>query len=310
MTENSGRILEALDHLDPALIEDMDGQATAKRRSTPMRVVLAAACVCALLVTAVVAAEAMGFDFVRIWGNPEEKTVYVKIRGDDSAEEWEEMGLLYEVYGSGNVKNIPLRELSPAIQEIQEQYKDEDWYTEQVSFDSWTEAEEFVGREISDNAVLEEAEYELSTIWKDREPYQEGNCIVGAFIKYGKLDSVDLRAEYKLPLPGTEDGEYTSVSVRADLYIGKDLPLNPDFGYIDNGYWTVEGQEDYLTSNGLETVILDVKMVQDEQISEGGQYHAFFFLRGVSFRVEVNYWGPEEQETVLTGLKEVLDNFK
>lgn len=64
MKEDSGRILEVLDHLDPALIEDMDGQATAKRRPAPVRVLLAAACVGVLLVIAVVAAEISGVDIV------------------------------------------------------------------------------------------------------------------------------------------------------------------------------------------------------------------------------------------------------
>lgn len=307
MTEDSGRILDALDHLDPALVEDLDGPA-GKRRSVPVRVLLVAACVTALLLVGPAAAKVMGFDFVRIFGGPEEKIVYVK-KNYDGTEEWGETGLLYEVYGSGNAKNIPLSELSPAIQEIQEQYQDEDWYTEQLSFDSWAEAEKFLGREIADNAVLEGAEYKLSTIWKDGEPYQEGNCIVGAFIKYRELSSVDVRARYQLPFPGPEGAENavnTDVAVYADLFIGEELPLCPDFGFIDNGHWTVEDQKSYLTANGLEAVIINVKW----NTGHGGQYHAFFFLRGIRFRVEVDYHGPEDQETVLVGLKQVLDGFE
>ena len=272
---------------------------------------LMAAAAAAVLVTAALAAEVMGFDFVRIFGGPEEMTVYVRIRGDDSPEEWEEMGVLYEVYGAGQMENIPLSELSPALQEIQERYQNEDCFTEKLSFDSWAEAEEFLGREIADNAVLEGAEYVPSTIWKDKELYQKGNCIVGAFIKYRELASVDVSARYQLTFPGTEeDVVNATVSVDADLYIGEEMPLNPDFLYIDNGYWAVEGQESYLTANGLEAVIINVKEVHDGNVIQDGAYHAFFFLHGVRFRVEVSYWGPEDQEIVLAGLKEVLDNFK
>lgn len=309
MTENSGRILEALDHLDPALMEDMDGQTTVKRRSAPVRVLLVAACVGALLVTAVVAAEALGFDFVRIFGSSEEKTVYVKIRGDDSTEEWEEMGLLYEVYGSGNMKNIPLRELSPAIQEIQEQYKDEDWYGENLAFDSWEEAEEYIGRELADNALLAQAEY--TRLQYGPEPHVEGNCIVGPFFTYGELSSMDVAARYSLPYPNAKMGEINNIimEVEADLYIGYDLPMNPDYAFIDNGYWAVAGQESYLTVNGLEAVIIDVKDVRDGEIQSDGSYHAFFFLRGVRFKLKVGYWG-DRAEPILTTLKQVLDAYQ
>ena len=274
---------------------------------------LMAAAAAAVLVTAALAAEVMGFDFVRVFGGPEEMTVYVKIRGDDSPEEWEEMGVLYEVYGAGQMENIPLSELSPALQEIQEQYQNKDWFTEELSFNSWAEAEEFLGREIADNAVLEGAEYAPSTIWKDGKPYQKSNCIVGAFVKYGELSSVDLRAEYELVFPEGEATAHTgsaTVDVYADLYIGEEMPSCPDYVFIDNGYWAVEEQESYLTANGLEAVIINVKEVHDGNVIQDGAYHAFFFLHGVRFRVEVSYWGPEDQEIVLAGLKEVLDNFK
>lgn len=278
-----------------------------KARPLPVRVALVAACVGVLLVVGVVAAEVLGFDFVKIFKDGEEKIVHVVRKGDDGAETLEDLDLLYEVDGSG-LASIPLRELSPALQEVGEQYKNEDRHTESLIFDSWAEAEEFLGLEIADNAMLEGLEYMPSTIWtRDFKPDRQGNCITSADFKYGEPVSVDVDAQYRLPL---SEGESAVFSVSTDFFIGEELPLCPHFVYIDNGYWTVAGQEDYLTANGMETVIIDVKQVWDEQISEAGEYHTFFFLRGVRFMVKIHYSGPEDQEIVLAGLKEVLDNFK
>lgn len=306
MSENREWVNEALDHLDPALLETLEGAAGTKtRRPVPVRVLLAAACICGALVIGAVAAEALGFDFIRIFGSPEEKIVHVKIKGDDGSEEWEEMGLLYEVYGTGKMESIPLRKFSPAFQAIQEQHKDEDWYHENLGFDSWAEAEEFLGREVADNAVLDRMEYGKRFVGLE-EDWQEKACSVGASVRGGELSSASVGAQYRLPF---SDGG-TSISVYADFYIGEELGSYPDYGFIDNGYWTVEGQESYLTANGLETAIISVKEVRDGNVAQSGQYHAFFFLRGARFRVEINYWDPEEQETVLAGLKQVLDAFE
>ena len=68
MKENDRWLTEAMDHLDPALIEDMDGQAAVKRRPAPMRVMLVAACICALLAVGAVAVSIAGnLDFP--WGD-------------------------------------------------------------------------------------------------------------------------------------------------------------------------------------------------------------------------------------------------
>lgn len=311
MKENDLFMQEALGYLDPGLLEESERTVGKKRRPAPVRALLAAACICALLVVGAVAAEVAGFDFVRIFGAQEEESAcYVILRGDDGAEELEEMNYLYMVYGSGAMKNIPLRELSPALQELQEQYKDMDWHTELLGFDSWAEAEEYIGRELADNAVLDQAEYELSNRRTENQSV-EGNCIVSASVKYGVLESMDVNARYSLPYPNAKIGEINNIimNVEADLDIGDELPMCPDVGYIDNGYWAVAGQESYLTANGLEAVIIDIKDVQDGEIQSNGCYHAFFFLRGVRFKLEVGYWG-NRAEPILTTLKQVLDAYQ
>lgn len=317
MRENGAWVSAALDHLDPALLEDLDQVPKARaRRPVPVRVLLAAACICGALVIGAVAAEALGFDFVKIFQGEEKPIVYLNMT-EYGAGERVEVGTLYEVDGSGLMSSIPLGELSPALQEIQEQYKDEDWYSENVGFDSWAEAEEFLGRELADNAMLDGMEYG-TRFANAEEDWQKKACSVGAFIKYGELSSVNVAAKYLMPVSqgGTSVSTGMSVtvsrdiSVYADFFIGEESPSYPAFGFMDNGYWAAEGQEGYLTANGLETVIISLKQARDDNIMPYGDYHAFFFLRGVRFRVEVHYWDPEDQEVVLAGLKEVLDHFQ
>lgn len=309
MRENGAWVSEALDHLDPALLEDLEGAAGTKaRRPVPVRALLAAACICGALVIGAVAAEALGFDFVKIFQGEEKPIVYVNLK-DYGLGERVEVGTLYEVDGSGLMSSIPLGELSPALQEIQEQYKDEDWYSENVGFDSWAEAEEFLGRELADNAVLDGMEYG-TRFANAKEDWQKKACSVGAFIKYGELSSVDVATKYLMPVSQGGNTVNTGISVYADLFIGEESPSYPAFGFMDTGYWAAEGQEGYLTANGLETVIISLKQARDDNIMPNGEYHAFFFLRGVRFRVEVSYFCAEDQETVLAGLKQVLDAFE
>lgn len=316
MKEDSGRILEVMDYLDPALIEDMDGQTTAKRRPAPVRVLLAAACICALLVTAAVAAEALGFDFVKIFTGEEKKVVQGTIYGRESEgiQEWE---LDYEVDGSG-VEYIPLEDFSPAVQALTEQYKDTDGHIEELMFDSWEEAEEYLGYEIMDNAVLAQGKYFPVRLSKEGEPLP-GNCEVSIHIRSGgEISTINVTSKIDMfeETPERPHGiEWYEVSTI--LYVGgplPDYPYDPTVGYtFADGCMTVEGQESYQTPDGLETVIVNIEhapMTRDDGSEyQGGEYHAHFFLRGVRFEVWSTY-SAEEQEAILTRLKQILDSFE
>lgn len=287
MKENDLFMQEALGYIDPGLLEESEKVMAKKRRPAPARALMVAACVCALLVTVAVAAEIAGFDFVKILSNGEES----------------EQGDSYWA-GSAGLEYIPLEELSPAFQELQEQYKDEEWHVERRYFDSWEEAEEYVGREISDNSVLAQNAY---TTRLTDEGNWENICAVDVYIKYGEISMLNVYAYYDMGWPWST----ADIIVETTLYIGEGpSPITEQsdgyiFGVSFGEYMTVEGQEGYLAANGLETVIVSMKNISDE----GGAYHAHFFLRGIRFWVMANY-GPEDQETVLAGLKEVLDNFQ
>ncbi|MBP3520848.1 MAG: hypothetical protein J6J87_05855 [Oscillospiraceae bacterium] len=282
MKEDSGRILEAMDHLDPALIEDMDGQATAKRRPAPVRVLLAAACICALLVTAAVAAEALGFDFVKIFSFEKEGKQVEGYRADGS-------GIVY----------IPLKDLSPEVQALEGQYADEYIHTERLSFDSWEEAEEYLGYEIVDHPVLRGADYIRANYSIDGVPVT-GNCNVTIDLRGGEVFMITVQSSVrKYP---------SSFTMTATLYVGGPLPdqtEDPGFGYFSH-VETVEEQEDYLTANNIETVIV----CMEHGDMGNGTYHANFFLRGIRFSVRAGFPNPERQQSALSKLKQDLDAFE
>lgn len=259
---------------------------TKKTRPIPVRVLMVATCVCALLVTVAVAAEIAGFDFVRIF------------RGTEEVREH------YEV-APGSIAAIPLEEFSPEVQALAAPYQDTDYHNEYLGFDTWEEAEEFLGREIARNPILAQAEY-LPNGYSSEGNHVDGNCMVWAVIKYGVLEQFFVSANYDLH---SEEWGALRVNVTAQVVVGGN-PESAYMGFYFNDLLTIEDQEDYLTANGLETVILNMSRVPAEgNAFSGGEYHAHFFLRGIRFWVMANY-GPEDQETVLAGLKEVLDNFK
>lgn len=282
MTEDHGRILGALDHLDPALIENMDGQAAVKRRSTPVRVLLAAACICALLVTAAVAAEALGFDFVKIFSFEKEGE---QVEG-------------YVADGSG-IRYIPLSEFSPEVQALEGQYKEEYIHTEYLSFGSWEEAEEYLGYEIVDHPVLHGADYIPAHYSIGNVPIR-GNCNVEISLRSGEV--------YMISVSSRVRKRPSSFSMTATLYVGGPLPdqtEDPGFGYFSH-VETVEEQEDYLTANNIETVIV----CMEHGDMGNGTYHANFFLRGIRFSVTAGYPNPENQKIALIRLKQDLDDFE
>lgn len=262
---------------------------TKKTRPLPVRVVLVAACVCALLVVVAVAAEVAGFDFVQIFKGTEK-------------DGWDYMVDVSELAGY-----IPLKDLSPALQELQEQYKDADYHMERLYFDSWEEAEEYIGYEITDNAILAQSIYTARPITDGEE--KQNICCARIWIKYGKIYTISVYAYYEMNWPRVYSAS-PDISVSVDLYIGDESALyGPGMAYLSDDS-VAELQENYLTENGSAVVIVNMIDNSDWFPDGGGCYQAHFILRGMLFTVDAHYHGPEDQEIVLAGLKEDLDNFK
>ena len=103
---------------------------TKKTRPLPVRAALAAACIGALLMTAAIAAEGLGFDFVKIFPDGEKKIRQGTVQGQESEgiQEWE---VDYEVDGSG-AEYIPLSALSQEIQDKRAQVNQEGVYHQET----------------------------------------------------------------------------------------------------------------------------------------------------------------------------------
>lgn len=289
MKEDSGRILEAMDHLDPALIEDMDGQTTVKRRPAPVRVVLIAACVGALLITAVAAAEVAGVDVmatvksmlgiqvseIHTWDDEDGEMTGWGVRG--SAEpEWLPEAFWAELQG------VPLDE-----QGFGHLYKD---------FDGRESLENYMGHTLPDNPMLkEDTEYWDMLVSIAKEEAEE--------IVYILLSST-----FEIVL--SESGEQPPASVNLRAWTSS-LGQEGSVGYgFDNVMET--DREIYVTSNGLEATIS--KLYFEPFTNEDGtEYYymsciADFYLDGFNYQLSISE-SLEREALAEEILKQVLDAY-
>ena len=300
---------------------------TKKTRPLPVRAALAAACIGALLMTAAIAAEGLGFDFVKIFPDGEKKIRQGTVQGQESEgiQEWE---VDYEVDGSG-AEYIPLSALSQEIQDKRAQVNQEGVYhQETLAFDTWAEVEEYLGLELADNDLLDLGTHRFPVRYSTNGVPELGNYLVD--IRYPLNGAVGVTVSSQIEL-GYNKG------CRMAAYIGAggdpdDPGVTLNSGFPDN--WTVESQESYLTPSGLETVIVHIKHAplprEDGGEHQAGNYCAYFTLRGALFEVKTTYayevfpegveetmrpgviWEshPPTQKQALATLKEILDAFE
>lgn len=290
MKEDSGRILEAMDHLDPALIEDMDGQITAKRRPAPVRVVLIAACVGALLITAVAAAEVAGVDVmatvksmlgiqvseIHTWDDEDGEITGWGVRGSVEPE-W-----LPEAFWA-ELRSVPLDEQGLGLL-----YKD---------FDSRESLEDYIGHTLPDNPILrEDTEYWGMMASITKEEAEE------------EIVYIHLSSTFEIAL--SESGEQPPASVNLWAWTSS-LGQEGSVGYgFDNVMET--DREIYVTANGLEAAIS--KLYFEPVTDEGGmEYHpmsciADFYLDGFNYQLSISEL-LEREALAEEILKQVLDAY-
>lgn len=298
---------------------------TKKTRPLPVRVALAAACIGALLMTAAIAAEGLGFDFVKIFPDGEKKIKQGTVQGQESEgiQEWE---VDYEVDGSG-AEYIPLSALSQEIQDKRAQVNQEGvYYDETLAFDTWAEVEEYLGLELADNDLLDLGTHRFPVRYREGVP-EWGNYLVD--IRYPLNGAVGITVSSVINLGNLSCDVSAYIGAGGDDD-GSGITLN--FGFPDD--WTVESQESYLTPSGLETVIVHIEKGswprEDGGEHRAGGYRAYFTLRGALFEVETGYsyevlpegveetmrpgviWEshPPTQKQALATLKEILDAFE
>ena len=141
---NKDKIMEAMDHIDPALVEEAGLELSVAKRGRRgwSRAAVIAACLCAVLAGTAVAVELSGVRIVDIWNNE------MRATGPD--------GTLEEVSSvtiSRDIRYFSIDELSQQIMELDQGFTEPAART----FSSWEKMEDFVGIRVMENPVLDEA---------------------------------------------------------------------------------------------------------------------------------------------------------
>ncbi len=281
------KIMEAMAHIDPALVEEADRPAP--RRAGWSRPALIAACLCLILAgTAAAAAGGAGMRVIRLFSS--EKSL-VKYGYNDSHSG-------YEIVGGAAY--IPADSLSDEINQLALEHPCETSYKAFVRLEF---AEDYIGRNLLDNALFDKAP--TGGIYSDAENTERGGCLMMVSANKEGLTGVNVVTRYMFgSLAGGQ--EQVEVELRADLYTdiyakmgegqAEDKKHTWKKRYFPDGAEIV--QEDYTTPDGLETIILQVK-------AQPALYAALFSLNGVRFEITASH--STDSAFALETLKMVLD---
>ena len=196
--------------------------------------------------------------------------------------------------------NVPLSELS---EDVLQRAAEASVSGELLPFQSWEEAEEYLGLDIADNARLEQMEKSMRamSLGEDDSPVLAPCLLLLWYYGSGRPDTIDLSACY-------EEGDY-AVNVEAVL-----LVEDPDFDWersyhFANAGAEMSGAEQYVTPGGLETPIVTSR----ETFREDAVFtkcEAEFVLGRASFRVWISVPDGDSVEGPESLLKEVLDAYR
>lgn len=277
------KILEAMAHIDPALVEEADRPAV-RRRAGWSRPALIAACLCLLLAgTAMAAAGVSRMRVTRVFDSEKSLAKYG----------YEDSYSGYEIVGG--MACVPADALSEEINQLVFASPRE---TICKLVSGWNAAEEFLGRNLLDNPVLDKA----PSARRYMDGTEMGMCMITAGANDKGLTAVHVGTSY---LFGEITGgkERVEVEVEADLYT--DLYAEMKAGQSEEEMslekklfpaGAVTGQEDYITPDGLETVIFRI---------QPDAYSACFSLNGVRFGITASH--STDSAFALETLKTVLD---
>lgn len=306
------KIMDAMEYIDPALIEAAGREASAAKRGRKGwgRLAVIAACLCAVLAGTAVAAELSGVRVVDFF-NHEARSVNPG---------WEP-----EIYSGYAVENdvnyFPIGALSPEIAEIDRTAE----RTVCRSFSSWENLEEFVGLDIMANAVLEEAPAGVGVdlgIEGGRGRYV---ACVNAYKGEGVF-RVSANGSFRLHGRRTYSGgwaEGISVEVEAEVFTERESKWGPgEYSAIYYGNDTEVSSEEYVTASGItvqlfraytpeyDTVAVDMQTGEESPytVPPTVRYDARFILKGIPFRVSA-YRRIEEEALLRETILEVLDGF-
>lgn len=309
---NKEKIMEAMNYIDPALVEAADRSAsTAKHtRRGWSRIAVIAACLCLLLAGTAVAAELAGVHITGFFCDEPRIT---------SAN-----GTVENVSGytfSRDIRHFRVEDLSQELIELDQ------GLTEPVarSFSTWEQMEEFVGIRVMDNPVLAEAHVGCDMNIMDL-PGGQGKYV--AYISPGPghaadgvtpmsgINSISLIGSYYLNYddPGLRPWQGVLINVSANLAFESENPvLGEGAVYFPEG--TGVTYEEYVTPNGLCALFTRAELAEGEGRPYAYDYYlAEFTLNGVSVSVSATdtkdlFDGDASPGLVEEAVKAVLDGF-
>ncbi len=256
-----------------------------KHRRAPLRTALVAACVCLGVVAGALAADV-------IFGVPVFREV-------DYAVDGENINGFTTVLTDGEsaeTRGVPKHPETVFNPQVLEDAANSDGALE---FATLEEAEAYLGVELMNNAVLDDAWYYTG---EEAEPTVQVSLIDSD----GALRAVHTYAQYWLNPAVTEEGNVVPVTARVigSLYT-ENSPIPEEdmfiiFGYPENYTFVAE---DYTAASGLNAVIVTVCDEAEGLVS----YIAQFEWNGAAFSVEAVFY-PEPDHALAT-LKQILDSF-
>ena len=207
-------------------------------------------------------------------------------------------------YGEGysvqsEAGNVPLSSLSEDVLQRAATAKSR---AEIIPFDSWDEAEAYLGLEIADNAKLDQMEKGLwgRGLDESEEPVV-APCIIDLRYSNSLPDTITLIASY---LEGGFSVKTEAVLMIEDPAFGEDRTYS-----FANPMAEMNGTETHVTPSGLEAVIV-VSRVAYRANFVRTEYTAQFVLNQASYSVKVSADEGGSGEEALSLLKEILDAYE
>lgn len=326
-------LLSAMNDISDSYLSDARQPVTAKRTIPRLgKAVLAAACLCALLVGGAFAAEAVfGVPIFK----PLDKDVF-------TGEEWNGFTTIIELPEEPDIElpeepEVPeSTTVNPLVNpDINGVFKmPVDTYSRQardvaagldgirggdLNFDSWNEAEEFLGIELMNNSVLEQAEPDLISYGAETAD-TETVCHVTLFSMDGILtaartegvyivDRVEVNEVYEGGRIRTHNVVPLRVYITIQSYT-KHSPIAANEMFMHLGFpkgYTFTPQT-YTTPGGLAVNIVGVNRFDSTLDKICTEYVAQFALNGNAVTLRCAF--PEDSDHALSTLKQVLDAFR
>ena len=207
-------------------------------------------------------------------------------------------------YGEGysvqsEAGNVPLASLS---EDVLQRAAAAESHAEVMPFDSWDDAEAYLGLEIADNAKLDQMEKGLwgMSLSESGEPVIAPSLIDLRYTN-GLPDTITLIASY---LEGDFSVKTEAVLMMEDPAFGEDRIY-----HFANPMAEMNGTETYITPSGLEAVIVVSRVAFREDFVRM-EYTAQFVLNQASCSVRISADEGESGEEALSLLKEILDAYE